>query len=125
MSQDIESLRHGVRQAAMALPDVTERLSHGATTFFVKGKKTFVSFWDHHHEDDRIAIWASAPAGVQEEVLDSDPERFFRPPYVGHRGWIGFRLDQGPVDWDEVAAIVTEAYRNVAPSKLIAELDED
>lgn len=123
MTDDLDALLEGVRKAALALPETTERKSHSAPTFFVR-KKTFVYFWDNHHDDGRVAIWASAPPGVQEEVVESEPDRFFRPPYVGHRGWIGYRLDQTPVDWDEVAAVVTDAYRNVAPKTLLAQLDD-
>ena len=111
-----------VRAICLALPEATERLSHGSPTFFVKDKKTFVMFLNDHHGDGRLALWCAAPAGVQEELVDQDPERFFRPPYVGHRGWIGVRLDRD-LDWDEVAGICEDAYRQVAPKKLIAELD--
>ena len=124
MSIDVDALLDGVRAAALALPETTERTSHSAPTFFVR-KKTFVYFWDNHHDDGRVAIWASAPPGVQDDVVESEPDWFFRPPYVGHRGWIGYRLDQGPVDQDELAAIVTDAYRNVAPKTLVAQLDAD
>jgi hypothetical protein len=123
MSIDVDALLEGVRTVALALPETTERTSHSAPTFFVR-KKTFVYFWDNHHDDGRVAVWASAPPGVQEEVLESEPDRFFRPPYVGHRGWIGYRLDQGPVDGDELAAVVADAYRTVAPKTLVALLDE-
>ncbi len=123
MTDDVAALLEGVRDAALALPDTSERLSHSAPTFFVR-KKTFVYFWDNHHDDGRVAIWASAPPGVQEEVIESEPDHFFRPPYVGHRGWIGYRLDTGSVDWDEVTAVVTDAWRNVAPKTLVAQLDE-
>jgi hypothetical protein len=111
-----------VRTACLALPAVTERLSHGAPTFFVNGKKTFVMFHDDHHGDGRLAIWCVAPPGVQAELVDQEPERFFVPPYVGHRGWVGLRLDIAP-DWDEVAQVAEDAYRCVAPKKLLAELD--
>jgi hypothetical protein len=123
MTDDVDALLHGVRSAALALPDTTERTSHSAPTFFVR-KKTFVYFWDDHHDDGRVAIWASAPPGVQEEVVESEPDRFFRPPYVGHRGWIGYRLDTGSVDWDEVTAVVRDAFRTVAPKTLVAQLDD-
>jgi len=113
-----------VRAAAMALPEATERLSHGAPTFFVGGKKTFVMFHDDHHGDGRLALWVAAPPGVQAAMIDEDPEQFFFPPYVGSRGWLGVRLDRDP-DWDEVTAIVLEAYRSVAPKKLLAQLDAD
>lgn len=111
-----------VRAIALALPEVTERLSHGAPTFFVRDKKTFVMYMDDHHGDGRLALWCSAPDGVQAALVDQEPERFFRPPYVGHRGWIGVRLDVD-VDWDEIAGIVGDAYRTIAPKKLVAELE--
>lgn len=105
----------------MAFPEVTERLSHGEPTWFVRGKKTFVMYADQHH-DDRLAFWCAAPPGAQEAHVASDPERFFVPPYVGGRGWLGVRLDV-PADWAEIAEIVADAYRVVAPKQLIAELD--
>jgi hypothetical protein len=111
-----------VRRICLALPDATERLSHGEPTFFVSGKKVFVMCADHHH-DDRLAIWCSAPEGFQRVLVEAAPERFFVPPYVGHRGWIGVRLDV-EVDWDEVATIVEGAYRTVAPKRLVAALNK-
>ena len=111
-----------LRRLCLALPEVTERLSHGEPTWFVQGKKTFVMYADHHH-DDRLAFWCAAPAGMQHALVASAPERFFVPPYVGHRGWLGVRLDI-PVDWEEIAALVTDAYRVVAPRRLLSELDE-
>jgi len=109
-----------VRALCLALPGATERLSHGAPTFFVK--KSFVMFHNDHHGDGRLAIWCAAPDGAQPALIGADPERFFRPPYVGPAGWIGVRLDVRP-DWDEIGGIVEDAYRHVAPSKLVAELD--
>ena len=111
-----------VRAACLAMPEATERLSHGAPTWFVRDKKSFVMFHDNHHGDGRLAIWCAAPEGEQEALLVSEPDRFFRPPYVGHRGWLGVRLDVD-VDWDEIAGIVEEAYRTIAPRALIAALD--
>ena len=111
-----------VRNICLDLPNVTERPSHGSPTFFVGGKKTFVMFLDDHHGDGRLALWVAAPPGVQSTLVDEEPERFFVPPYVGHRGWLGVRLDRDP-DWDEVAGIVEDAYRTVAPKRLLAELD--
>ncbi|GIH71730.1 MmcQ/YjbR family DNA-binding protein [Sphaerimonospora thailandensis] len=112
MDEELERLR----ALCLALPETTERLSHGEPTWFVRGKKTFVMFADHHH-DDRLAFWCAAPPGVQEELVETEPDRFFRPPYVGHRGWLGVYLDV-PVDWDEIRQIVTEAFRHVAPKTL-------
>lgn len=112
-----------MRALCLALPEVTERLSHGAPTWFVRGKKTFVTFMDDHHGDGRLAIWCAAPPGAQDLLVDEEPRRFFVPPYVGHRGWLGVRLDVDP-DWDELAGIVEDAYRMVAPKRLVAQLDE-
>jgi hypothetical protein len=113
-----------LRHLCLALPETTERLSHGEPTWFVRGKKTFVSYADHHH-NDRVAFCCAAPPGVQQAMVASDPERFFVPPYVGGRGWLGVHLDLDvPVDWDEVADIVEDAYRMVAPTKLVDQLDK-
>ena len=111
-----------LRKLCLALPETTERISHGEPTWFVRGKKTFVMYANHHH-DDVLAFWFAAPDGAQETLVASDPERFFVPPYVGHRGWLGVRLDVLPIDWDQIADLVTEAYRVVAPKRLVAELD--
>jgi predicted DNA-binding protein (MmcQ/YjbR family) len=102
-----------LRRLCLALPDTTERLSHGEPTWFVRDKKVFVMFANNHHGDGRIAFWCAAPAGAQETMVESDPVRFFRPPYVGHRGWLGVRVDVA-VDWDELGAIVGDAYTIVA-----------
>lgn len=113
-----------LRALCSGYPEVTERLSHGTPTFFIREKKTLCSIWDHHHDDGRLAMWCPAPAGVQAELADREPERFFVPKYVGHRGWIGLRLDVDP-DWDEVDAILRDAYRCVAPKTLIKTLDAE
>jgi hypothetical protein len=110
-----------LRELCLALPQVTERLSHGEPTWFV-GKKTFVMLADHHH-DDRLAFWCAAPEGAQEILIASDAETFFRPPYVGVRGWIGVYLDVPHVDRAAIADLVSDAYRQVAPKRLVAELD--
>jgi hypothetical protein len=110
-----------LRQLCLALPEVTERLSHGEPTWFVQGKKTFVMSSNHHH-NDRVAFVCAAPDGAQEMLVGAEPERFFVPPYVGHRGWLGVYLDV-PVDWDQIADLVVDAYRRVAPKKLVAVLD--
>ncbi|MEV4598650.1 MmcQ/YjbR family DNA-binding protein [Amycolatopsis sp. NPDC049253] len=110
-----------LRRLCLALPEATERLSHGEPTWFVRGKKTFVTF-ANHHDDGRLAFWCPAPPGAQEDLVRTEPERFFRPPYVGHRGWLGVRLDVD-VDWAEIDHIVRDAYRLVAPKALAALLD--
>ncbi|HEX8805116.1 MAG TPA: MmcQ/YjbR family DNA-binding protein [Acidimicrobiales bacterium] len=111
-----------VRTICLALPETSERLSHGSPAWFVRGKKTLAMFMDDHHGDGRLAIWCPAPPGVQGDIVRQEPDRFFVPPYVGPRGWLGVRLDVD-VDWDEIAGILRESYRQVAPKTLIALLD--
>lgn len=111
-----------VRAICAWLPEVTERLSHGSPSFFIRGKKTLCNVHDHHHGAHGVALWCPAPSGVQEQLVEDEPDRFFRPPYVGHRGWIGVRLDVDP-DWDEVAGIIVDAYRLVAPKTLSRQVD--
>ena len=107
----------------MAFPEVTERPSHGAPTWFVRDKRSFVTLWaDGHHANQFPHMWCAAPPGAQAELTASDPDRFFRPPYVGHRGWLGVRLD-GRVDWTEIAELCADAYRTVAPKRLADSLD--
>jgi len=110
-----------VRKLCLALPEATEKLSHGSPTWFVK--KTFVMYLDDHHGDGRLALWCAAAPGVQDELVSQEPDRFFVPPYVGGRGWIGVRLDRDP-DWNEIAEIIEDAYREVAPKRLLAVLDQ-
>ena len=107
-----------LRKLALALPETSERLSHGAPTFFVREKRPFVMVLTDHHGDGRFAIWCAAPQGLQSMLVEVDPERFFVPPYVGHRGWLGMRLDRA-LDWNELAAIVEDAYAEIAPPKLV------
>jgi hypothetical protein len=121
-AQDAREAVEELRARCLDLPEVTERLSHGEPTWFAGGRKVFVTFADHHH-DDRLGFWCAAPPGSQHELVASDPVRYFVPPYVGGRGWIGVRLDVGDVDWDEIGELVEEAYRMVATKRLIAELD--
>ena len=110
-----------VRAICLRLPEVTERSSHGSPAFFIG--KQFVMLWaDGHHDHDFPHLWCAAPVGVQEELVASSPDRYFRPPYVGARGWVGMRLD-GALDWGEIAELCEEAYRVVAPSRLTALLD--
>lgn len=106
-----------LRAICMALPEATERLSHGEPTWFVRGKRVFATFANHHH-DDRVAFWCPAPPEAQAVLTASDPAHFFRPPYVGPSGWIGVYLDTPDVEWGQVEDFVKEAYRLVAPKKL-------
>jgi hypothetical protein len=107
-----------LRSLCLALPETSERLSHGAPSFFVRGKRCFLMLLDDHHGDGVFGIWCAAPPGNQELLVQADPARFYRPPYVGHRGWLGVRLNDG-VDWDELAGIVEDAFATVAPKSLL------
>lgn len=118
--QQVERLR----EICLSFPEVTERLSHGEPTWFIRGKKTLATLDDHHHAADHLAFWCPAMPGVQEELVAEEPDRFFRPPYVGPSGWIGVRIDRD-VDWDEVRRILAEAYRKVAPRKLAVLVGRD
>jgi hypothetical protein len=118
---------HRVREIVLALPEVSERLSHGATCFFVRHKRPICYFHDHHN-DDRVSLWCPAPPGVQEALVRSDPGRFFKPPTSASgtfSDWLGVFLDnpEPAVDWDEIAEILEDAFRLVAPAAAIAELD--
>src|SRR2546430_4833902 len=108
-----------IRAICLALPETSERLSHAAPTFFVRGKRAFLMVLTNHHGDGRFAIWCAAPEGMQQLLTDADSEKFFVPPYVGHRGWLGVRLDRG-LDWNELAGIAEDAYAEVAPPQLVA-----
>ncbi len=113
-----------VRAHCLALPEVQERLSHGAPAWFVRGKTLFVMHLDDHHGDGRLALWCAAPPGMQAALAQGEPEHYFVPPYVGHRGWIGVRLDSG-LGWNEVAGAIEDAYCAVAPEALVAQVARD
>ena len=107
-----------LRTICLALPETSERPSHGAPSFFVREKRCFVMLMDNHHGDGTFGIWCAAPEGHQELLLAANPARFYRPPYVGHRGWLGVRFNDG-VDWDELTGIVEDAFATVAPKSLL------
>src|ERR1700761_2757820 len=112
-----------LREICLPLPEVTERLSHGTPSWFIRDKKSFATLWaSGHHAAGFPQLWCAGLPGTQEALAGASPERFFRPPYVGHRGWLGVRLD-GDVDWAEVAELCADAYRAVAPARLVALLD--
>jgi hypothetical protein len=106
-----------VRRICMELPETMEKLSHGEPTFFVR-KKVFVMCSNNHHNDGHIAVLLPAAIGVQAALIKASPEKFYRPAYVGVRGWIGIELDR--VDDEELALHVREAWRLIAPPKLQA-----
>jgi hypothetical protein len=113
----LEAAMERIRPIALALPDVVERPSHGSPTFFTaegsKGK-TFASVHDEREwGEGRLCLWAAGPIELQQALVEDRPDRFFVPPYVGHRGWVGLRLDATPVDWDEVGGVLEDAHAYV------------
>ncbi|MCB8925109.1 MAG: MmcQ/YjbR family DNA-binding protein [Ardenticatenaceae bacterium] len=111
-----------VRKLCFAFPETSERLSHGEPTFFVRGKKVFVMFADDHHEDGRIAVWLPASPGLQEVLVETQPETFFKPPYVGVRGWIGIDLNQ--ISDEDLQFYIRSGWFLIAPKKLQAQFNE-
>ena len=111
-----------VRAQCLSLPATEERTSHGEPCWFAGGRKMFVMAAQQHH-DDRLAFWAAAPDGVQGSLVAAEPERYFRPPFVGTRGWVVVWLDVDDVDWDRVEDVVEDAWRHVAPKRLVAQHD--
>jgi hypothetical protein len=108
-----------VRRICAALPETTEKISHGEPTFFVR-KKVYVMFANNHHNDGHLAVYVPAPPGIQEMLIEAEPQKFFKPPYVGVRGWVGIEL---PVVADaELAAHIRAAWQLIAPKKLQAAL---
>jgi hypothetical protein len=110
-----------VRELCLGLPEVSERPSHGAPTWFIGGKRSFATCHDDHHGDGRFALWCAAPEGMQRMLVEAAPDHYFVPAYVGHRGWIGVRLDSD-LAWDEIAGVLEDAYATVAPERLLREL---
>jgi predicted DNA-binding protein (MmcQ/YjbR family) len=111
-----------LRAICMALPEAQEKISHGEPTWFAGKGKVFAMFDAHHHGAEHVSVWLPAPPGAQEVLVANDPKRFFRPPYLGHRGWVAVVLDSKP-NWNLVADLVEQGYRVVATKKLLAQLD--
>ena len=109
-----------VRRTCLALPEAYEKVAWGAPTFRV-GKRQFAMFLDNHHGDGRVALWCKAPDGAQEELVASNPDAFFVPPYVGGGGWVGIRLARG-LDWNLVAGLLREAHAEAAPKPRAAKV---
>ena len=109
-----------VRRICSTLPEASEKLSHGEPTFFVR-KKVFAMFANNHHNDGRLAVWLPVPPGMQTMLIEASPEKFFKPPYVGVRGWVGIELPQ--ISDEELTYHLHNAYRQIAPQKLRLRLD--
>jgi predicted DNA-binding protein (MmcQ/YjbR family) len=107
-----------LREICLALPEAAEKEAWGDPTFRVRDK----IFAMQKRGDGRVSVWLKAPEGSQSILVGADPDRYFVPPYVGHKGWIGVRLDAGP-DWTQVAALVKRSYRLIAPKRLAAQVE--
>lgn len=108
-----------VRRICSALPETTERLSHGEPTFFVKNK-VFVMFANNHHNDGHIAVWLPVPSGLQSALIENDPVTFFKPPYVGTRGWVGIELER--ISDQDLTFHIETAWELIAPKRLVAQV---
>jgi hypothetical protein len=109
-----EHLRR-VRRLCLALPDATEKLSHGEPTFFVR-KKVFAMFSNNHHNDGHVAVMVPTAPGLQATLIASQPKTYYFPAYVGVRGWVGIELER--IDDSELALHILEAWRLIAPAGL-------
>lgn len=109
-------ITHVVRELCLSFPEAEEVASHGMSNFRVRGK-IFAVYALNHHGDGNIALWLNAPAGAQALYVREEPRRFFVPPYVGPRGWLGIHLNRG-VAWPRIAKLVREAYEKIAPARL-------
>src|SRR6266481_9697730 len=106
-----EEHRRRVRRICFGMPETMEKLSHGAPTFFARGKRVFAMVVNNHHNDGHVAVWIPAAPGVQSALIKAAPETFFRPPYVGVRGWVGIELDS--ISDEELASYIREAWQIV------------
>jgi hypothetical protein len=106
-----------VREVCLRFPAAEEKLSHGSPSFHVRGKM-FLNFVDDHHGDGRLAVWCKAALEEQRRLVATNPERYFVPPYVGVKGWVGIRVDAAHADWIDLAMLVEEAWRSVAPPRI-------
>ena len=116
MYDDSHPVIRRLRMICLGVGEVVEKEAWGECTFRAVGGSMFAMTDNHHHGSEHIAVWVKAPAMVQEILVNAAPKKFFKPPYVGHKGWVGVRLD-GKVDWGEVAAILKDGYELSAPKK--------
>jgi predicted DNA-binding protein (MmcQ/YjbR family) len=106
----------------LELPAAKRETTGRHASFRVRGR-TFAYYLDDHHGDGIVGVNAKAAPGVAERLIDDEPDRYYRPAYLGHRGWVGLRLDTGAIDWGEVTGVVVESYRLCAPRSLARAID--
>jgi predicted DNA-binding protein (MmcQ/YjbR family) len=112
-----------VRELCLSFPETSEKEAWGGPTFRVKDKM-FVMYMDNHHGDGRVALWCNADADERDALVAGDSNRFFVPPYMGPRGWLGMRLDKR-LGWKQIGVLVEESWRRTASPKVLAILDGD
>ena len=116
MYDDSNPLIQKLRKVCLALGNVVEKEAWGECTFRVVDGSMFAMTDNNHHQSGHVAVWVKAPAMAQEILINSDPQRFFKPPYMGHKGWVGVRLE-GKLDWSHLAAILKDGYEMSLPMK--------
>jgi predicted DNA-binding protein (MmcQ/YjbR family) len=112
-----------VRELCLSFPETREKEAWGGPTFRVKDKM-FVMYMNDHHADGRLALWCKADADDRDALVAGDAQRFFAPPYVGHKGWLGVRIDRR-IAWKRVSALVEQSYRLAAPKRVLAAFDAE
>jgi predicted DNA-binding protein (MmcQ/YjbR family) len=113
-----EKLQAKMREVVGALPEVTEENSAGDHYGFLVGGRKFAYYLDDHHGDGRIAFQCKMPPGEMGRLVELDPQKYFKPPYMARHGWVGVYLDTGEVDWDEIAGMASVAWSLVAPASV-------
>lgn len=117
-----EAIMAPLRAICLAYPESVEMFTFGSPNFRVRSRIFAMS----HKPDHRVAVWCKAPPGGQEAYVTSEPDRYFRPPYLGPKGWVAAWISpECDPDWDEIEAIIEESYRLVAPKRLLKALDDD
>lgn len=118
-SMNAEQARARVREICLSFPGTSERIENPVHSAFLAKDKTFCYFLNSHHGDGVVGVTCKTLPGVQAALLEMDPARFYRPAYMHHHGWVGVRLDLGPVDWPQVEQLLTEAFLASAPKTLL------
>jgi predicted DNA-binding protein (MmcQ/YjbR family) len=119
MYEDSNPAIKKLRAVCLALGEVVEKEAWGECTFRVVNGPMFAMTDNNHHQSGHVAVWVKAPAMAQEILISSDSKRFFKPPYMGHKGWVGVRLDSKP-DWEQLTAILKDGYEMSLPVKKAA-----
>jgi hypothetical protein len=106
----------------MALPGASKEAMHGHVAFKV-GKKTFAYYLNDHHGDGIVSVCCKVLSGDNDRLIDGNPRKFYMPAYIGPRGWVALRMDRATVDWSEVQELLRGSYEQMAPKKLVRQLE--